>query len=266
MANQPAPDPSDAFDVINSINHLMLPLAGLLIAGVVAQSLIKVWFNRPYQPPTEHPPITQRTPRSATRTPNPGPNACDLWAAASQITEDLLTRVAEWEFDPNERFFNRPLLADVDEPLTAEWLEAQAALAAAMPDYKPANTARAQRALDAAERARAAWDAAWRYAGSIGLGTLPERDRQRLSQAQKILAQAADHATTPAERALCIDRLVALLAEVTTVDRATARHTVTKFISAQLALPAPAARPAITGDRRRSTLRRDQRSAPRRSA
>jgi hypothetical protein len=123
-----------------------------------------------------------------------------------------------------------------------------------MPERKPRNVGQARAALVAAERAREAWDAAWRYAGSVGLETLPEHDRQRLEQAQKILAQAADHATTPAERAVCIDRLVTLLTQVTAVDRNDVRHTVTKFVSAQLAIPAPATFAAITARKTSTTL------------
>lgn len=262
MADQPTTDPSDlpVLDVLNNMEHFLLPVIGMFVVGLLSLQLLKIWFYRPLRAPDPAPPPTRSAP------PKPGPGAHDLWAKASQIAEDLLARVAEWEFDPNERFFVRPLLADVNEPLTAEWLEAQAAMTAAMPDYKPPNTAAAQKALDAAEHARDAWDAAWHYAGSIGLATLPDRDRQRLAQAQKILAQAADHATTPAERALCIDRLVTLLAEVTTVDRTTARHTVTKFISAQLALPAPATHAAITSSKQRATRWVRPRSAPRKSA
>lgn len=109
-------------------------------------------------------------------------------------------------------------------------------MTAALP-YNPQNgPVKAKAAIDAAERAHEAWVAAWRYGGSIGLGTLPTADRRRMATARKLINSAADHATTPAERASCIDRVVEILAEVTAVDRTDARRTVTTHVANQLAV------------------------------
>ncbi|WP_396909936.1 hypothetical protein [Mycolicibacterium sp.] len=164
------------------------------------------------------------------------PGAEKLWAQAKSIAAELGEAVTEWEFDPIQRYFERPLLADVTEPLTADWLAAHAIMTAALPDNPQNDPVKAKAAIDAAERAHEAWVAAWRYAGSIGLGTLPTADRRRMTTAQKLLTSAADHATTPAERASCIDRVVEILAEVTAVDRTDARRTVTTHVANQLAV------------------------------
>lgn len=180
------------------------------------------------------------TARRATRT-----AADELWNEAQRICDDVLSCVAAWEFDPQERYFNRPLLADSGEQLTADWWEAHAAMMAALPERRPADCKKARAAVVAAEHAREAWEKAWHYAGNIGLGTLPGHDRRRMQQAQKILAQSADQATTDAERAVCIDRVVAILAEVTAVDRSAIRRSVTTYVSEQVALAAPALPAAI---------------------
>lgn len=233
-------DPIEA--AINQLLHVVMPIMIFISISILLYSFIKRAGSGPRYIPAPPPsPVSISAPPS---TP-PLPTARKLWGEATQIAYDLSEKMAAWEFDPEQRYFLRPLLADSNEALTAAWLEAKAEMAAALPERLPADRVRAQAALDAAHRAREAWDAAWRYAGVIGLGTLDVRDRRRMQQAQKILAQAADQATTEAERATCIDRIVTILYEVTAVDRTSVLRTIATHVSAQLELPARQPRVAI---------------------
>lgn len=228
--------------VMNQFTHVLMPITLVLLISIVLCGFIKRAGSGPRYIPAPPPaPVTISTPPS---TP-PLPTARRLWGEATQIAHDLSEKMAAWEFDPEQRYFLRPLLADSNEALTSAWLDAKADLDAALPERLPADRARAQAARDAAHRASEAWDAAWRYAGVVGLGTLDVRDRRRMQQAQKILAQAADQATTEAERATCIDRIVTILYEVTAVDRTSILRTIATHVSAQLALPARQPRVAI---------------------
>lgn len=229
-------DETGEFEAMTHVmGHMMQLLVPIVIVMVVGQVLLAFAKrgSRVYVPAP--------TPAAAPAL----PSTSELWKEAAQIADTLAKQLAEWEFDPEQRYFQRPALADSSEPLTADWLDAKAAMDAALPERRPADRDKAQAALDAARRARKAWDAAWHYAGGIGLGTLDVRDRRRMKQAQKILAQAADQATTEAERAACIDRVVTILSEVTAVDRTSIRRSIATHVSAQLAIPAKASRIAI---------------------
>ena len=231
-------DPAMMADLMQHLLAMTLPFLIILVAGQALVSFIKRG-ERVYRP----------APRNTTAgvADEPVPAAANkVWTEAVQICEVLAEQVADYEFDLDQRYFQRPLLADPTELLTMAWLEAKEDMDAALSQQPPKDAAGAEAALVAAQRARGAWEKAWRHAGIVGLGTMEVEDRRRMRQAEKILARAADQATTEAERATCIDRIVAILSEVVAVDRFTIRRSIATHISSQLSIAGPAPQAAIT--------------------
>lgn len=169
-----------------------------------------------------------------------------IWKRANAIRTEVLDAYAEFELDPAEVLFRRPLLADVHEPATATWLEALETMGQTFPDDAPTTLRAAQQCLSSAQAAQAAWKSADKRARDIGLGQLSDTDARRLDQARKLLTSAADRGTTDAERRGQIGKIIDILTAITGRPTAAVTADVQQAINARLlSLGAPPLRPAI---------------------
>lgn len=169
-----------------------------------------------------------------------------IWVQANAIRNEVMDAYAEFELDPAEVLFRRPLLADVTEPATAHWHEALEAMNAAFPEDAPKTAPAARSCLSAAENARAAWKVADKRAREVGLGHLSEADGRRLDQVNKLLRSARDRGTTDAERRSQLMKIVEILVAVTGQSKKTVTGNVQRAINAHLlSIGAPALELAI---------------------
>lgn len=93
-------------------------------------------------------------------------------------------------------WLERPILEDVDEPVTAAFLEALATAQSLDLDIVPTEQRRIDQFREAAQDLRAAWDKADENARRIGTTIYEERSRKRLRKAAAVLRTALDAAAT----------------------------------------------------------------------
>lgn len=158
-------DPPPAEVVHNVLSSLLswpsvLLLLGLMFVPLALKAVSNLSYGRAYHARPEPSPHAARSdktdvePERASRQAH-ADQITRVWADAKRVHQQVLDEVTAWEFDLEDRLFLRPLLADVNDPLTARWIEAREAMNLAMPDSQPRDLAACERALEAAQAARA---------------------------------------------------------------------------------------------------------------
>lgn len=122
------------------------------------------------------------------------------WGKAQGVYRSVLDDYAAYLADPYA-WLERPILEDVDEPITAAFLEALATTQSLDLDIVPTEQRRIDQFREAAQDLRAAWDKADENARRIGTTIYEERSRKRLRKAAAVLRTALDAAATTEERA-----------------------------------------------------------------
>jgi hypothetical protein len=92
------------------------------------------------------------------------------FANAEVVYSDVAAAYAGYLADPQDRYFARPLLDDIDDPYTAAFIDAFVLANDLRPDVCPDGRERVQVFADAAQEARIAWDAAAAHARDVGMG------------------------------------------------------------------------------------------------
>ncbi|QDP08253.1 hypothetical protein [Prescottella equi] len=121
------------------------------------------------------------------------------WATGQAVYKGVLDDYSAYLLDPFA-WLQRPILEDVDEPLTAAFLEALAHAQALDLDVVPADQNRIDQFRTAAHELRAAWDKADENARRIGTSIYERSSRNKLRKAAYALRTALDTSATAAER------------------------------------------------------------------
>ena len=139
--------------------------------------------------------LTQRWRRARTAKQEETKRLLDRWTRARTSYRRTRDEYDAFLLDPADQLWGRPLLNDVNEPLTRSFLDALADAEAAMdPDF-PDDADRVDAALSAATALSNTWNQARRHAEAHGL--LHPRDEQMrtaLRRARGLLDQALDPA------------------------------------------------------------------------
>lgn len=139
--------------------------------------------------------------------------ACDAqWSKASSILGEVDAAYTAFHTDLADRIFTRPLLDDVDEPLTAAFIDALHEAHTCAFDSRPRDDDLAARALSTAQAAQAAWSRASTHARHVGLGGDPVH-RKKLTTARRLLDQALDPGITDEYRTTLMDRITTLITD-----------------------------------------------------
>lgn len=194
------------------------PMLIFLVVIVTISSLLKNYFiyggsrTKTRVVYRDHPSSPEAEP------PNGSQQLTKSWKLALAARDEFVKAHTEYEVGERalyEQLFNRPLLKDTSEPLTAAWLDAKEDFDAHFPDAQPSTAAAAEEALKLARATRDAWRAADKNARCIGIGELSDSDAARLDQAQRLLTSARDRATTAEERRSQVLKISQILGDLT---------------------------------------------------
>lgn len=143
------------------------------------------------------------------------------WHAARAIFDQTRTKFADYLADPYA-VFERPILDDHTDTLTAAFLTALADAEALYTETVPRSAQRIDEFRTAATAVAAAWSAADQNARTIGMGVLTDAERKTLTTIQKALGIALDESATAAEREAAmrtVTRLAGALPVAVNTDR-----------------------------------------------
>jgi hypothetical protein len=174
---------------------VIVPLAGMIIAGIRAFSAHK----RPAQDP--HSPVRKPT----------GANQAAQWRSLTRVLREhdrTDTRWLEYELDFS-KLLDFPLMTDMRDPLTIDFhkakLRADFLRPAKAEDLLDDGDA-AARYLTAVQDYVTAFDIAEAEAKRRGRNDFPHDAQQRIARAQNLLRMASDPAAAPQERQNAYDR------------------------------------------------------------
>ena len=182
----PEPTPTDAGDSAPAANFDINPMILLAAIGAIG-FLVITWFA-----------VSNLRARRAERREDREARERD-WATGQAVYKGVLDDYSAYLLDPFA-WLQRPILEDVDEPLTAAFLEALAHAQALDLDVVPADQNRIDQFRAAAHDVRAAWDKADENARRIGTSIYERSSRNKLRKAAYALRTALDASATAAER------------------------------------------------------------------
>ena len=185
-APQPDPTPTDAGDSTPAASFDINPMILLAAIGAIG-FLIVTWFA-----------VSNLRARRAERRAEQEARERD-WATGQAVYKGVLDDYSAYLLDPFA-WLQRPILEDVDEPLTAAFLEALAHAQALDLDVVPADQNRIDQFRTAVHDVRAAWDKADENARRIGTSIYERSSRNKLRKAAYALRTALDTSATAAER------------------------------------------------------------------
>lgn len=110
------------------------------------------------------------------------------FAIAQNALSEVAAAYAEFLADPNDRYFARPSLDDIDDRHTAAFIDAFAAANELRPDTCPDSKERVLHFADAAHAARTAWEAADQNARTVGMGAEGRKRTQKVGRLRTALA------------------------------------------------------------------------------
>lgn len=162
----------------------------------------------------------------------------ELWQRGTKTLAEASEALMAFESDPESVYFTRRLLADVNEPATADFYTAYSTAMSLHTETIPADTDMIIKFVDAAKAARRAFDTAdenARRKARLGIShdnhKLTTDELRKIGQAQKLMRQAHDPAITEANAHNALTKALSLLdsAGVIVPERLTAN--VTKSIA-----------------------------------
>lgn len=186
LAPTPEPTPTDAGDSTPAASFDINPMILLAAIGAIG-FLVITWFA-----------VSNLRARRAERREEREARERD-WATGQAVYKGVLDDYSAYLLDPFA-WLQRPILEDVDEPLTAAFLEALAHTQALDLDVVPADQSRIDQFRTAAHDVRAAWDKADENARRIGTSIYERSSRNKLRKAAYALRTALDTSATAAER------------------------------------------------------------------
>lgn len=137
-----------------------------------------------------------------------------LWDLHVRDLNELKAAYTAFETDPWTAF-RRPLLADVTEPLTAEFHQRFAHAQELHTEQRPTSRELVDLFGDAVRAATAAWSAADQHARAVAVPITTDAERRRLRRAEDALRLALDERTSPAERSVALATVEQLIAGLT---------------------------------------------------
>ncbi|MET3642806.1 hypothetical protein ABIC73_004409 [Prescottella equi] len=182
----PEPTPTDAGDSTPAASFDINPMILLAAIGAIG-FLVITWFA-----------VSNLRARRAERREEQEARERD-WVTGQAVYKGVPDDYSAYLLDPFA-WLQRPILEDVDEPLTAAFLEALAHTQALDLDIVPADQNRIDQFRTAAHELRAAWDKADQNARRIGTTIYERSSRNKLRKAAYALRTALDTSATAAER------------------------------------------------------------------